>query len=195
MITIVACWGIPALVRTHGEFLAIGIGRHVIGRSFGAMEGHGANSLGLYLLLSLNLFSRHTTEAFSSLRIEDYKNFLRMRIDPDGGLTIFPIGVQKAAKMAGDYGVTLGIEPINRFEIDLINTSEQCVRFVKEVGAKNVGVHLDTFHVNIEEKSFHTAITNAGRLSGASARGSLRNFTDCMVAANARCNALATNGS
>src|SRR5205823_7774906 len=58
----------------------------------------GSNVLGLYLLLSLNLFSRHTTEAFSSLRIEDYKNFLRMRIDPDGGLTIFPIGVQKAAK-------------------------------------------------------------------------------------------------
>ena len=44
-------WGIPALIQTHGEFLRIGIGRHVIGRSFGAMEGHGSNSLGIYLLL------------------------------------------------------------------------------------------------------------------------------------------------
>jgi 4-amino-4-deoxy-L-arabinose transferase-like glycosyltransferase len=51
MLAIVALWGIPALIQTHGEFLRIGIGRHVIGRSFGAMEGHGSNSLGVYLLL------------------------------------------------------------------------------------------------------------------------------------------------
>jgi D-psicose/D-tagatose/L-ribulose 3-epimerase len=72
-------------------------------------------------------------------------------------------GVQKAGKMAADSGVTLGIEPINRFEIDLINTSEQVLRFVKEVGLKNVGIHLDTFHVNIEDKSFYKAITTAGK--------------------------------
>jgi len=51
MLAAVALWGIPALIQTHGEFLRIGIGRHVIGRSFGAMEGHGSNSLGIYLLL------------------------------------------------------------------------------------------------------------------------------------------------
>jgi 4-amino-4-deoxy-L-arabinose transferase-like glycosyltransferase len=51
MLAVVAVWGIPTLIRTHGEFFAVGIGRHVIGRSFGAMEGHGANSLGAYLLL------------------------------------------------------------------------------------------------------------------------------------------------
>jgi 4-amino-4-deoxy-L-arabinose transferase-like glycosyltransferase len=50
-LAIVALWGIPALTQTHGEFFRIGIGRHVIGRSFGTMEGHGANSLGAYLLL------------------------------------------------------------------------------------------------------------------------------------------------
>ncbi|MGH8099761.1 MAG: ArnT family glycosyltransferase, partial [Chthoniobacterales bacterium] len=51
MLAIVSLWGIPALMQTHGEFFSIGIGRHVIGRSFGAMEGHGANSFGIYLLL------------------------------------------------------------------------------------------------------------------------------------------------
>ncbi len=51
MLAIVAAWGIPALIRTNGEFLRIGIGRHVIGRSLGAMEGHGWNSLGGYILL------------------------------------------------------------------------------------------------------------------------------------------------
>jgi len=50
-LAIVSIWGIPALLRTNGEFFVVGIGRHVIGRSFGAMEGHGANSLGAYLLL------------------------------------------------------------------------------------------------------------------------------------------------
>lgn len=51
MLAIVAAWGIPALIQTHGEFLRIGIGRHVIGRSLGAMEGHGWNSLGGYFSL------------------------------------------------------------------------------------------------------------------------------------------------
>jgi 4-amino-4-deoxy-L-arabinose transferase-like glycosyltransferase len=50
-LAVVALWGIPALIQTQGEFFAIGIGRHVIGRSFATMEGHGANSLGMYLLL------------------------------------------------------------------------------------------------------------------------------------------------
>jgi 4-amino-4-deoxy-L-arabinose transferase-like glycosyltransferase len=50
-LAIVALWGIPALIQTHGEFFTVGIGRHVIGRSFSTMEGHGANSVGMYLLL------------------------------------------------------------------------------------------------------------------------------------------------
>jgi hypothetical protein len=50
-LVIVSLWGIPALVRTHGEFFWVGIGRHVIGRSIATMEGHGANSFGGYLLL------------------------------------------------------------------------------------------------------------------------------------------------
>jgi 4-amino-4-deoxy-L-arabinose transferase-like glycosyltransferase len=42
---LVGLWGVPALIRTHGEFFAIGIGRHVVGRSFGDMQGHGSKSL------------------------------------------------------------------------------------------------------------------------------------------------------
>ena len=51
MVAVVALWGIPALIQTHGQFFAIGIGRHVIGRSLATMEGHGASSFGMYLLL------------------------------------------------------------------------------------------------------------------------------------------------
>ena len=50
-LAIVAIWGVPALIQTHGEFFTIGIGRHVVGRSLVTMEGHGANSFGMYLLL------------------------------------------------------------------------------------------------------------------------------------------------
>ncbi|HSH39633.1 MAG TPA: glycosyltransferase family 39 protein, partial [Chthoniobacterales bacterium] len=48
-VSIVAAWGIPALVRTNGEFLRIGIGKHVVARSVVAMEGHGAKSLWTYI--------------------------------------------------------------------------------------------------------------------------------------------------
>jgi 4-amino-4-deoxy-L-arabinose transferase-like glycosyltransferase len=50
MLGLIALWGVPALLRTNGEFFRIGINRHVIGRSVGTMEGHGAKSLGGYLL-------------------------------------------------------------------------------------------------------------------------------------------------
>jgi 4-amino-4-deoxy-L-arabinose transferase-like glycosyltransferase len=46
---IVCTWGIPAVIRTNGEFFRVGIGRHVVERSFNVMEGHGANSWNTYL--------------------------------------------------------------------------------------------------------------------------------------------------
>ncbi len=51
MLAVVALWGIPALIQTRGEFFRVGIGRHVVGRSFMTLEGHGASSFGMYVLL------------------------------------------------------------------------------------------------------------------------------------------------
>ena len=51
MLAVVALWGIPALIQTHGEFFRVGIGRHVVTRSFMTLEGHGASSIGMYVLL------------------------------------------------------------------------------------------------------------------------------------------------
>ena len=50
MLGLVALWGVPALIRTHGEFFAVGLGRHVVGRSFGTMQGHGGKSIAAALL-------------------------------------------------------------------------------------------------------------------------------------------------
>ncbi len=52
---------------------------------------------GAYLLVSLNVFGRHSNEAFSSLRIEDWKSFLRMKVDASG-LTIYPIGIARVPR-------------------------------------------------------------------------------------------------
>ncbi|HEX8372669.1 MAG TPA: glycosyltransferase family 39 protein [Chthoniobacterales bacterium] len=49
MLLLVSFWGIPALERTNGEFFKVGIGKHVVGRSVSAMEGHGAKNLAGYV--------------------------------------------------------------------------------------------------------------------------------------------------
>jgi len=72
------------------------------------------------------------------------------------------VGIREAGIMAADHGVTLAIEPLNRFETDLVNTAAQVVRLVDEVAHPNVKVHLDTFHMMIEEKSLLDAIVLAG---------------------------------
>ncbi|HEX4947222.1 MAG TPA: hypothetical protein VFZ34_11185 [Blastocatellia bacterium] len=57
----------------------------------------GSIIFGVYLFLSLNVFGRHSNEAFSSLAIQDYKNFLRLKIDANG-LTIYPIGIRRVPR-------------------------------------------------------------------------------------------------
>ncbi|HKF44478.1 MAG TPA: metallophosphoesterase [Thermoanaerobaculia bacterium] len=58
----------------------------------------GSLIMGIYLLVSLNVFQRHSDEAFASLRIQDFKQFLRLRIGSDGNLTIFPIGIRRVPR-------------------------------------------------------------------------------------------------
>ena len=60
--------------------------------------------------------------------------------------------LQAAAKHAKQYGIELGVEAVNRYENHLINSAQQAVDMVERVGADNVFVHLDTYHMNIEEK-------------------------------------------
>ncbi len=58
----------------------------------------GSIVLGLYLFLSLRIFGRHSNEAFSSLRIQDYKQWLRLQIDAAGALTIHAIGIDRVPR-------------------------------------------------------------------------------------------------
>lgn len=59
--------------------------------------------------------------------------------------------LNKAALYAEATGILLAVEPINRYETFLVNTAEEGLRFISEIGSDMVKLHLDSFHMNIEE--------------------------------------------
>ncbi|MGL6212053.1 MAG: sugar phosphate isomerase/epimerase family protein [Paracoccaceae bacterium] len=71
--------------------------------------------------------------------------------------------ITRAAAHAKRQGMRLGIEPCNRYETHLMNTGADGAWFVEQSGADNVFVHLDTYHMNIEEVSFTQGFADAGR--------------------------------
>jgi sugar phosphate isomerase/epimerase len=71
--------------------------------------------------------------------------------------------LQRAATRAVAVGVLLALEPLNRYESDIVNNAEEGLVLVEEVGHKSLGLLLDTFHMNIEEAQYDTAIRSAAR--------------------------------
>lgn len=72
------------------------------------------------------------------------------------------LGLQELGAYAGDRGIRIALEPINRFEIDMINTVDQALELLSEIDSPHVGLLLDSFHMNIEEKDTKAAILRAG---------------------------------
>lgn len=64
-------------------------------------------------------------------------------------------GLKEAARYAQDLGVTVGIEPVNRYESFLVNTCDQAFRLREMIDEPNVAIHLDAYHMNIEETDFY----------------------------------------
>lgn len=84
------------------------------------------------------------------------------------------------ADRAAGSGITLGLEFCNRYETNVLNTTEQTLQFISDVDRDNVVAHLDSYHMNIEERSFSAAVklaADAGKLGyvhvGESHRGQL----------------------
>ncbi|WP_342088218.1 sugar phosphate isomerase/epimerase family protein [Dyadobacter sp. OTU695] len=71
--------------------------------------------------------------------------------------------LKEVSQIAGDYGVILGLEPLNRFETDMINTVDQALSILGEVGSPHLKIVLDTFHSNIEEKDIPASIRKIGK--------------------------------
>ncbi|MGZ6315776.1 MAG: sugar phosphate isomerase/epimerase family protein [Anaerolineales bacterium] len=71
-------------------------------------------------------------------------------------------GIREMAAYAADRDVRIALEPLNRFETDMINVVSQGLDFIDRVGMANVGLHLDTFHMHLEERNSGDAIRKAG---------------------------------
>lgn len=69
--------------------------------------------------------------------------------------------LSKVAERAKAAGVTLNLEIVNRFESNMLNTAAQGMAYIRDTGASNVLLHLDTFHMNIEEADVGLAIRHA----------------------------------
>jgi D-psicose/D-tagatose/L-ribulose 3-epimerase len=73
-------------------------------------------------------------------------------------------GLRETAVHADECGVTLALEPLNRFETYFVNTAADCAKLCRDIGHPRAKVHLDTFHMGIEEKDIAEAVRTAGDL-------------------------------
>ncbi len=74
--------------------------------------------------------------------------------------------LEECLDRAEKENVDLVIEAINRYETNLINNADQGIALINEMGSERLKLHLDTFHMNIEEASFSDTIGRAGALLG-----------------------------
>lgn len=74
--------------------------------------------------------------------------------------------LRQLCRYAADRGRIIAFEPINRFETDFINTCDQGLAMIDDVNHPALKLHLDTFHMNIEEKNQAAAVRRAGKLLG-----------------------------
>lgn len=70
--------------------------------------------------------------------------------------------MRRVGEVAAASDIMLGMEVVNRYETNVLNTAAQAVEFVRRVGLPNVKVHLDTYHMNIEESDIAAAIVATG---------------------------------
>jgi D-psicose/D-tagatose/L-ribulose 3-epimerase len=134
--------GLPreADISSHDEAV-VRRGEELLTNAVKAVRDIGGNKLGGIL------YSAHTK--YNSLPTErGWKNSVA--------------AIAKTAEVAKSAGVDLVLEVVNRFETNLLNTTAQGLRFIDETGSDHVLLHLDTFHMNIEEANPAAAIRLAG---------------------------------
>lgn len=74
--------------------------------------------------------------------------------------------LRRIGEEAAQHGVTIGLEVVNRYESNVLNTAAQAVAFARRVALPNVKVHLDTYHMNIEEADLESALIETGGMLG-----------------------------
>ena len=90
------------------------------------------------------------------------RGIVRPGVDPTLAHRWMVDALKECCEVADGSGVRLALEPLNRYETTLINTVDDGLALVEEVGAPNLGLLLDTFHMNIEEPSIEGSIATCG---------------------------------
>ncbi len=118
----------------------------------------------------------HADSIVRRLAIERVKSHVRMAKDLGALVIIGLVRGRRSADVTADQAeewliealrecaatersVRLAVEPINRYETDLVNTAVSALNLVEKIGMENIGLLLDTFHMNIEEPSFGCCIS------------------------------------
>src|SRR5438045_6322259 len=143
MLVLICLWGIPALVRTQGEFFRVGIGKHVVERSVATMEGHGASSVWMYLGLLPFYFLTVFASFFPwSIKLPAlWKNLRAQRDDTDqfllaGALIVFGIFTLVQTKLPH---YTLPAFPLLAL---LVARRFECLRLSMVLPIAMIGVYL-----------------------------------------------------
>lgn len=90
------------------------------------------------------------------------RGIVKPGVDPHQAMDWLVAALSECCEAARPYGIHLALEPINRYETTLINNTEQGLELIKQVGADNFGLLLDTFHMNIEEANIEASIQACG---------------------------------
>lgn len=70
-------------------------------------------------------------------------------------------GLQELARRARECGMTLALEPLCRYRTSVVNTVDQALRMIDDIGSPNVGLHYDTFHACLEEADLLSSLSRA----------------------------------
>lgn len=134
--------GLPLTSDVNSEDAAsVAGGREFLRRALEVTEGIGAKYLGGVLYGSLCKYPEPAT--------------LRARENSVAA-------IRDLARAAAPLGITIGLETVNRYETNLLNTAQATLDFIDDVGESNVVVHLDAYHMNIEEDGYRTPILACG---------------------------------
>ncbi len=82
--------------------------------------------------------------------------------EKEEALKYFEESLLKCSQLAKEKDVRLVIEPLNRYEINFLNTIKEALEFLSSLGDDNIGILADSFHMNIEEANFYQSIIETG---------------------------------
>ena len=74
--------------------------------------------------------------------------------------------MQRLADYAGEKGININLEVVNRYETNIMNTGQEGLEFLDQMNRENAFLHLDTYHMNIEEDGMEKAVLAAGNRLG-----------------------------